>query len=191
MKRAGCIRVYLGLESGSNETLRLMNKRVTVEQGIRAVHLFSRAGIGTAGFFMVGYPKETIESIEKTFALVLSLPLDEAWFTIPLPLPGTPLFARVADLRKWEDWEVSNQVKFVFPSEFDERWLERRINETMEAFRKKKGFRRKGRYNLNAGQEILLFSGIILTEIIRFMSVNRSDDSRFLKSTEIYKYAYN
>ena len=138
MKRAGCIRVYLGLESGSNETLRLMNKRVTVEQGIRAVHLFSQAGIGTAGFFMVGYPKETIESIEKTFALVLSLPLDEAWFTIPLPLPGTPLFARVADLRKWEDWEVSNQVKFVYPSEFDERWLERRINETMEAFRKKK-----------------------------------------------------
>ena len=139
MKRAGCIRVYLGLESGSNETLRLMNKRVTVEQGIRAVHLFSKAGIGTAGFFLVGYPKETIESIEKTFALVLVLPLNEAWFTIPLPLPGTPLFDRVADLRKWEDWEVSNQVKFVYPSEFDERWLERRISETMEAFRKKKG----------------------------------------------------
>jgi anaerobic magnesium-protoporphyrin IX monomethyl ester cyclase len=139
MKRGGCIRVYLGLESGSNETLRLMNKRVTVEQGIRAVHLFSQAGIGTAGFFMVGYPGETVESVEKTFALVLSLPLDEAWFTIPLPLPGTPLFTRVADLRKWEDWEVSNQVKFVFPSEFDERWLERRINETTEAFRKKKG----------------------------------------------------
>ena len=139
MKRAGCIRVYLGLESGCNETLRLMNKRVTVELGVRAVHLFSQAGIGTAGFFMVGYPKETIESIEKTFALVLTLPLDEAWFTIPLPLPGTPLFARIADLRKWEDWEVSNQVKFVYPSEFDERWLGRRINETMDAFRKKKG----------------------------------------------------
>jgi len=139
MKRAGCIRVYLGLESGSNETLSLMNKRVTVEQGIRAVHLFSQAGIGTAGFFMVGYPGETVESVEKTFALVLSLPLDEAWFTIPLPLPGTPLFARVADLRKWDDWEVSNQVKFVYPTEFDERWLERRINETTEAFRKKKG----------------------------------------------------
>jgi anaerobic magnesium-protoporphyrin IX monomethyl ester cyclase len=138
MKRAGCIRGYLGLESGSNETLRLMNKRVTVEQGIRAVELFSRAGIGTAGFFMVGYPGETVESVEKTFALALSLPLDEAWFTIPLPLPGTPLFARVADLRKWEDWEVSNQVKFIYPSEFDERWLACRITETMEAFRKKR-----------------------------------------------------
>jgi len=138
MKRAGCVRVYLGLESGSNETLRLMNKRVTVEQGIRAVHLFSKADIGTAGFFMVGYPGETKDSIEKTFTLVLSLPLDEAWFTIPLPLPGTPLFTRVADLRQWEDWEVSNQVKFVYPSEFDERWLGRRISETTEAFRKKK-----------------------------------------------------
>jgi hypothetical protein len=55
-----------------------------------------------------------VESVEKTFALVLSLPLDEAWFTIPLRLFGTPLSTRVADLRKWEDREVSNQVKFVF-----------------------------------------------------------------------------
>ena len=135
----GALRVYLGLESGSNETLRLMNKRVTVEQGIRAVQLFSRAGISTAGFFMVGYPKETIESIEKTFALALSLPLDEAWFTIPLPLPGTPLFDRVADPGKWEDWEISNQVKFVFPSEFDERWLEQPYRRDHACLQEEKG----------------------------------------------------
>jgi len=138
MKRAGCIRVYLGLESGSDETLKLMNKQTTVMQGIRAVDLFSRAGIGTAGFFMVGYPGETRESIEKTFRLALSLPLDEAWFTVPLPLPGTPLFSRVAVLEDWEDWETSNQVKFVFPSEFDEQWLRSRINDTLDEFRKRK-----------------------------------------------------
>jgi anaerobic magnesium-protoporphyrin IX monomethyl ester cyclase len=143
MRRAGCIRVYLGLESGSDETLRLMNKRVTVEQGTEAVSLFSRAGIGTAGFFMVGYPGETIESVEKTFAFALSLPLDEAWFTIPLPLPGTRLFSRVASEAAWEDWEVSNQVKFVYPSAFDEVWLGKRISETMDAFRIKKA-RSKG-----------------------------------------------
>jgi anaerobic magnesium-protoporphyrin IX monomethyl ester cyclase len=139
MKRAGCIRVYLGLESASNETLRLMNKRVTVEQGSLAVRLFRNAGIGTAGFFMVGYPGETYESVEKTFALSLALPLDEIWFSIPLPLPGTPLFSRVADISAWEDWEVSNQVKFVYPTEFDTCLLRRRINETLETFRSKKG----------------------------------------------------
>jgi anaerobic magnesium-protoporphyrin IX monomethyl ester cyclase len=138
MKRAGCVRVYLGLESGSNDTLRLMNKRVTVEQGKEAVRLFSRAGIGTAGFFMVGYPGETYESVEGTFALSLSLPLNEIWFTIPLPLPGTPLFSRVAELSAWEDWEYSNQVKFLYPTEFDTDLLRKRINETMEKFRLKK-----------------------------------------------------
>ena len=139
MKRAGCLRVYLGLESGSNDTLRLMNKRVTVDQGTRAVELFSRAGVGTAGFFMVGYPGETIEDIESTFDLALSLPLDEISFTVPLPLPGTPLFNRVADPGSWEDWEISNQVKFVFPTEFEQEWLGRRIEETMAAFRTKRG----------------------------------------------------
>src|SRR5208337_3837522 len=76
MKKAGCIRVYFGLESGSNDTLRLMKKNVSVEQGIEAVRLFHEAGIGTAGFFMAGYPGETVSSIEKTFALALALPLD-------------------------------------------------------------------------------------------------------------------
>ena len=139
MRRAGCRRVYLGLESGSDATLRLMNKRTTVAQGVRAVELFAGAGVGTAGFFMVGYPGETVEDVEATFALALSLPLDEISFTVPLPLPGTPLFARVADPAAWEDWEVANQVKFVYPSAFDEEWLGRRIAGTMAAFRKRAG----------------------------------------------------
>ena len=97
----------------------------------------------------------TIAAKNKTFALVLSLPIVEVWFTFPIPIPGTPLFTRVADLTSWDDGDVSNQVKFVFPSAFDERWLNRRINETMEAFRKKKGmgrFRKRDRQNMNAKQ---------------------------------------
>ncbi|MEN6342170.1 MAG: radical SAM protein [Methanospirillum sp.] len=138
MRRAGCVRVYLGLESGSDETLGLMNKRVTVADGVRTVRLFSRAGIGTAGFFMVGYPGESPASVERTFSLALSLPLDEISFTVPLPLPGTPLYARVAGGTPWEDWEVSNQVRVSYPSGFDEQWLGQRIGETMRAFREKK-----------------------------------------------------
>lgn len=133
MRRAGCVRVYLGLESGSDATLRLMNKGISVEAGARAVRTFADAGIGTAGFFMVGYPGETVEDVEKTFAHALALGLDEVSFTVPLPLPGTPLFDRVADPDAWMDWEVSNQVRFVFPSDFDEDWLRRRIAETTAA----------------------------------------------------------
>jgi len=138
MKEAGCRRVYLGLESGSQATLKLMNKRVTVEDGVRTVHLYREAGIETAGFFIVGYPGETAASIEETFRLALTLPLDEISFNVPFPLPGSALFARLGGPDDGVDWDEENEVTFVYESEFDADWLRRRIAETMAAFAEKR-----------------------------------------------------
>ena len=138
MKEAGCRRVYLGLETGSPATLQLMNKRATLEEGINAVHQFRKAGIETAAFFIVGYPMETISSIEATFELALTLPLDEISFNVPYPLPGSRLFDRVSGIDENKDWNKENEVTFVYSSEFDERWLRRRIGQTMQAFAEKK-----------------------------------------------------
>jgi len=134
MKDAGCRRVYLGLESGSQATLKLMNKQVTVDDGIRAVHLYREAGIEVAGFFIVGYPGESVSSIEETFRLALTLPLDEISFNVPYPLPGSTLFARLGGPDDGADWNEENEVTFVYRSEFDADWLRRRIAETMAAF---------------------------------------------------------
>ncbi len=138
MKEAGCVKAYFGLESGSDETLKLMNKRSTVEQGAAAVRLFNSAGIGTAGFFMVGYPGESEESVESTFSMALSLPLDEISFNVPYPLPGSPLYSRLTGVKTDEDWEIENEVKFLFKSDFDQEELKKRIERTMTAFREKK-----------------------------------------------------
>ena len=134
MADAGCRRVYLGLESGSQETLRLMNKRVAVEDGVRAVHEYRAAGIEVAGFFIVGYPGETESSIEDTLELALALPLDEISFNVPYPLPGSALFRRLGGPDDGRDWTEENEVTFVYPSEFDADWLRRRIAGTMAAF---------------------------------------------------------
>jgi anaerobic magnesium-protoporphyrin IX monomethyl ester cyclase len=134
MKRAGCTKVYLGLESGSDRTLRLMKKGTTVEEGIRAVHLFNDAGIRVGAFFIVGYPGETSESIDSTFKLALSHPFDEISFNVPFPLPGSALFSRVGVVSSDQDWEIENEVRFVYRSEFDEGWLRKRINDTMDQF---------------------------------------------------------
>jgi radical SAM superfamily enzyme YgiQ (UPF0313 family) len=134
MKEAGCRRVYLGLESGSQATLALMNKQVTVEDGVRTVHLYRDAGIGVAGFFIVGYPGETAASIEETFRLALALPLDEISFNVPYPLPGSTLFARLGGPDDGVDWTHENEIMFVFRSDVDEAWLRRRVDETMETF---------------------------------------------------------
>jgi anaerobic magnesium-protoporphyrin IX monomethyl ester cyclase len=137
MREAGCRRVYLGLESGSQATLALMNKQVTLEDGIRAVHLYREGGIEVAGFFIVGYPGETVSSIEETFRLALALPLDEISFNVPHPLPGSKLFARLGGPDDGADWTHENEVAFVYASEIDETWLRRRIDETMRAFGEK------------------------------------------------------
>jgi len=138
MKESGCKRVYLGLETGNQDTLKLMEKKATLEEGINAVHLFHKASIEVAAFFIVGYPGETVSSIEDTFKFALALPLDSISFNVPFPLPGSKLFERVNEVDKNMDWNTENEVTFVYKSEFDPRWLQRRINKTMQAFADKK-----------------------------------------------------
>ncbi len=101
---------------------------------MRAAELYREAGIEVAAFFIVGYPGETVASIEETFALALALPLDEISFNVPMPLPGSKLFERLGAPDEGRDWTRENEVTFVFPSDIDESWLRRRIDETMAAF---------------------------------------------------------
>lgn len=138
MKQAGCIKVYLGLESGSDEVLRLMRKNTTVRNGSDAVALFQQAGIRTAGFFIVGYPGETWDTVQKTFDFALSLPLSEIFFNVPIPLPGSALFSRVVGVDRQGDWEKASDVKFLYDSDFDEEELRRNIERTMAEFKRRR-----------------------------------------------------
>ena len=138
MKRSGCRRVYLGLESGSQATLELMHKNASLEEGISAVGRYHAAGIEVAAFFMVGYPGETESAIEETYRLALALPLDYISFNVPFPLPGSRLYERVSGRDEHKDWSEENEVAFVYRSEFDARRLKRGIAETMEAFARRR-----------------------------------------------------
>jgi anaerobic magnesium-protoporphyrin IX monomethyl ester cyclase len=134
MRQAGCRKVFLGLESASNEVLRLMNKQTTVEMAEETVALFAQSGIRSAGFFMIGYPGETYASIETTFQWALTLPLDEISFTIPYPLPGTRFFEKAFAVRNETDWQYENENRFVYRSDFDEDYLKQRIAEVYARF---------------------------------------------------------
>jgi anaerobic magnesium-protoporphyrin IX monomethyl ester cyclase len=137
MKNAGCTRVYLGLESGCLATLKLMNKHIDLEEAIRAVNVFHEAGINVGAFFIVGYPGETIASVEETIKFSLSLPLDQISFNIPFPLPGSRLFDRVNDIDQEMDWVTENETIFVYKSEFDQAWIKKRIDQTLNTFLKR------------------------------------------------------
>jgi anaerobic magnesium-protoporphyrin IX monomethyl ester cyclase len=107
MRKAGCVRVFFGIESGNDRVLGLMNKQVTVEQAKRAVYAAKAAGLQVGAFFIVGYPGESNGTILDTLRFASGLPLDYLSFTLPYPIPGTALFERVKGNGgvAVEDWE--------------------------------------------------------------------------------------
>lgn len=107
MKQAGCNRVYFGIESGNDQILKLMNKKITTEQARQAVEAAHRAGLEVGAFFILFYPGETDETVLSTLRFATSLPLDYLGLSMPYPLPGTALYDRVKDqiTREWRSGE--------------------------------------------------------------------------------------
>ena len=80
MKEAGCFLIAYGVESGSDEVLRRAAKGTTVSQIKPAVTLTRRAGIRSWGYFVLGLPGETRETLEETIRLSVQLPFDLVLF---------------------------------------------------------------------------------------------------------------
>jgi anaerobic magnesium-protoporphyrin IX monomethyl ester cyclase len=89
---AGCWMIGYGLESGSDEILKAMNKKATVDQNRTAVLMAKRAGLDVTAHMVLGFPGETEETIRKTISFARSLPLDFAQFYCAVPFPGSRLY---------------------------------------------------------------------------------------------------
>jgi anaerobic magnesium-protoporphyrin IX monomethyl ester cyclase len=107
MEKAGCKRVFFGIESGNDQVLELMRKRINVYQARHAVYAAKAAGLEVGAFFIIGYPGENDKSVLDTIRFASKLPLDYLSFTLPYPIPGTPLHDRVKNLDDSSavDWE--------------------------------------------------------------------------------------
>ncbi|HHJ00587.1 MAG TPA: radical SAM protein [Candidatus Aerophobetes bacterium] len=106
MRKAGCHTIYLGIESGSQKILDLIQKGTNLVQVERAVEILKGAKINVLGSFIIGIPGETIKSIKKTIKLAKKLNLNFAQFSICTPYPGTKLFdiAREKGFLLTRDW---------------------------------------------------------------------------------------
>jgi anaerobic magnesium-protoporphyrin IX monomethyl ester cyclase len=148
MKAAGCVRVFFGIESGNDIILRVMKKNISTKQAFSAVNIAKKACLSTGGFFILGYPGETDNTILQTLRFANSLPLDYLSFTFPYPFPGTGLYEKVKDKLLPVEW-ISNQQgqvkhKLIFKSQFSEAKLKFAIFKGMAQFGIKK---RLGRYD--------------------------------------------
>jgi radical SAM superfamily enzyme YgiQ (UPF0313 family) len=96
MNRAGCIRTAFGVESGNQKILdSVVDKHLTLDQVRSAFEAAQTVGMETIGFFIIGMPGETEETMDDTIRLACELDPVVANFSIATPFPGTQMYETV------------------------------------------------------------------------------------------------
>ena len=93
MKKAGFYNIYVGVESGSEKILKHMKKSLSLQEISDKVDLIKECGLEASAYFILGYPEETLDDINKTIKYAKSLNLDWAQFATFIPLPGSEISA--------------------------------------------------------------------------------------------------
>jgi anaerobic magnesium-protoporphyrin IX monomethyl ester cyclase len=118
LKRSGCWQVNFGIESGDPDILSKHRKLYELDQVGKKLKMVKDAGMRVKGLFMMGFPGESEESIQRTIRYALSLPLDEINVTKFTPFPGAPIYRTIRDFGEFsEDWPSMNCMNFVFVPE--------------------------------------------------------------------------
>lgn len=95
---AGTHHVAIAIESASPRIQRLTRKNLKLYMVDEVVRWMRQSGIHCLGFFMIGFPTETVEEIKMTIRFACRTELDEALFNIVVPYAGTQLRDQVTRL---------------------------------------------------------------------------------------------
>ncbi|MGD2086561.1 MAG: radical SAM protein [Candidatus Aminicenantes bacterium] len=72
-RQGGFYKAWLGIESGSQRVLDLMDKRITLDQARKTITGLAHAGIKTATLWLIGFPGESEEDFQQTLDLIEEL----------------------------------------------------------------------------------------------------------------------
>ena len=95
MKQAGCKRSAFGVETGDAGMLVTINKNESLDQIRQAFKNAKQVGMETVGFFIIGLPGDTEESIEQTIRFAIELDPLVANFSMMTPYPGTMAYEQI------------------------------------------------------------------------------------------------
>ena len=115
LSRAGCVEVWLGVESGSQTILDAMDKGIHVQQIPVVRERLRQGGMRACFFIQFGYPGETLADIMSTVQLVRDTLPDDIGVSVSYPLPGTKFYHMVANqLGPKAHWNESNDLAMMF-----------------------------------------------------------------------------
>ena len=109
MKNAGCQSIFFGIETGSEKIQKSIKKNLDVSQAYKIADISREIDLNMHASFILGFPDETVEDVEKTLQCILKLAAKGAFVQISelSLLPGTPLYDNYKNKLKF-DGKFSN-----------------------------------------------------------------------------------
>ena len=117
-RNAGCRLIFIGLETGDEQGLKLVSKRQNIKYGFDFSHIH-KAGIGVIGSFIMGLDTDTPQKMRDRAKFMIDCGVDVIQLTIVTPLPGTRLFSQLSAAGRllytnfpadWDRYDMSELV---------------------------------------------------------------------------------
>ncbi len=110
LKKAGAYMLTFAFETASQRIQKLIRKNLDIEKVVSNVEYASEIGLLTKGYFMLGFPGETVDEIKETVNLAIRSKLDMANFFVVVPFEKTGL----SDLAKsmYDDYRKNTYVDY-------------------------------------------------------------------------------
>ena len=107
MKRAGCTKILLGVESGSQRLLdETIDKEITLKEVEDTIRWAKEAGIRVHCTYSLGAPGETRETMRETLEFIKKTDPDDIQVSLMTPIPGTPFYEKVKhEVADWHDFD--------------------------------------------------------------------------------------
>jgi anaerobic magnesium-protoporphyrin IX monomethyl ester cyclase len=136
LKAAGCVGINYGVEAGSPEVLKKLDKGISLDQVRNAFKMTKKHGIDALAYFMIGNPGETEKEIQETFRLIEELEPDYLHMTVLTPFPATRIYADALNRGiitndVWREFAENPDKDFV-PPHWGEHFTREELNRLLE-----------------------------------------------------------
>jgi len=132
LKEAGCYRIWIGAESGSQKIIDAMDRRVDVEVVQQAIQKANKLDIETGTFIMLGYPGEKEEDIQMTIDHLKKSNPTHYTITVAYPIKGTSLYSEIEGvITNQPHWETSTDRDIDFKRPYQRRYYDHAVRKVV------------------------------------------------------------
>jgi len=163
LKEAGCFRIWIGAESGSQKVIDLMDRRVDVNHVKKMIQGTNALGIETGTFIMVGYPGEEERDIFETIAYLKEANPTHYTITVAYPIKGTSLYSEIEkDITSQPDWETATDRQIDFERNYSRKYYDYAVSKVVNEVEFHKAFLKGNKFTALKRKTKSLLAGALM-----------------------------